>query len=398
MITKPTLAERDLRYSRIREAMKKQGFDALLIAAKGHGWTGRGYLRYLTDFHIWGHDGIILFPLDDEPLLCMSSGPVAGMVARRGWINEHRGDWHVTPTIVEEVKRRGLDKGKLGVVGHTWILGAGLFDILKDGLADAELVNADLLLNKVRAIKSPFEIQQYRELWTVSKGALERFVTHLEPGMTERQASAEPYRYLHEHGARGDLIFINSNPPGDRILEMEGILAFHMEICHASGHYNESTVTLAFRDPTELELRLAECEINAYDKVMEASVPGVTLEDLFHVFQASMRDQGWVFTEPRGVRFEFHAQGMDWMEWPTYSWNDPNAHALAGNFEATEPPKIEAGMVFNYHPTPLPGHFEGHENVKIAKSACHVTDHLLITKDGGVRLSGDDWDFRWRLA
>ena len=49
MGTQATLDERDARYNKIRQAMAAQGLDALLVAGKGHWWTGRGYVRYLTD-------------------------------------------------------------------------------------------------------------------------------------------------------------------------------------------------------------------------------------------------------------------------------------------------------------------------------------------------------------
>ena len=73
MTTKATLAERDLRYQRLYEAMQAAGLDAMLVAGKGHWWTGRGYIRYLTDFHLWGHDGILLIPVHGEPALTLSS-------------------------------------------------------------------------------------------------------------------------------------------------------------------------------------------------------------------------------------------------------------------------------------------------------------------------------------
>ena len=55
---KVDLQERDARFKRTREAMEREQPDALLVAGKGHWWTGRGYLRYFTHFHGQGMDTI----------------------------------------------------------------------------------------------------------------------------------------------------------------------------------------------------------------------------------------------------------------------------------------------------------------------------------------------------
>ncbi len=379
MGTQATLAERDMRFSRLREAMKKDDLDVLLVAGKGHGWTGRGYFRWLTDFHLWGHDGMILFPLEGEPMLTMTSAAVARRVARtRGWINETAGDWDITPTIAKELKRRGLDKARIGVAGYNFIIGAGAYQMLEDGLPDAKLVDADRLMDRVRAIRSPLEIQQYRELWAVAKSAMERFVDYLEPGMTEKQVSMEPVRYIHQHGARDYLILINGKIPGDDIVELEDVIAYHMEICNDSGHYNELTVTLAYRDPTPDELKLMETELSAYEKIRKAAKPGVKMAELFKIFEQELVDAGFDLKDEPLHHYEFHGQGMDWIEWPNFSPNDPVRHDTP----------LEEGMVLNYHPA---------ANIKQNIKKPGINDHILITKDGAVRLSGD-WDMRWRVV
>lgn len=375
--TKATLIERDQRFYRLRQAMENEGLDVLLIAGKGHGWTGRGYFRWLTDFHLWGHDAVILFPLEGDPMLSITSAALGRMIAQtKGWITDCRGDWYVTPKIVEELKQRRLDKGRIGVAGHDFIIGAGAFNILKEGLPAATLVNADMLMNRVRAIRSPLEIQQYRELWTVSKAAMERFVTHLEPGMTQLEASMESVRYIHQNGARDYLILINGKVPGEEIVEWEDVLSYHMEICNASSHYNELTVTLSFRDQTQEEAKLHEDEFAAYDAIQRAAKPGVTLGELFQLFEDHLRESGWELSDTPLQHYEFHGQGMDWIEWPTFSPDDPSGHKT----------KLEAGMVLNYHPA---------ANLTKSVSAAGINDQILITSEGAQRLSGD-WDMRWR--
>ena len=368
-----------MRYARLRKAMAKDNVDVLLIAGKGHGWTGRGYFRWMTDFHLWGHDGLILFPLEGEPMLTMTSAGVASMVGKNpGWITDCHGDWDITPRIVEELKARKLDKARIGVAGYEFILGAGAHQVLVDGLPEADLFNADLLMNRVRAIRSPLEIQQYKELWAMSRAAMERFVTYLEPGMTELQASAESVRYIHEHGARDYLIFVNGNIPSERIVDWDGILGYHMEICNQSSHYNELTVTLAFREPTGDELKLMDTELLAYEEIRKLAKPGVKMATLYAEWKSMLEDAGFAFNDSKAHHYEFHGQGMDWIEWPNFSPNDPERHDV----------ELEEGMVLNYHPAPTLK-----QNIK----KTGINDQILITKDGAVRLSGD-WDMRWRVV
>ncbi len=382
MGTQATISERNRRFARLQDAMMKEELDVLLVAGKGHSSSGRGYFRWLTDFHLWGHDGMILFPLEGDPMLTLTSAGVAKRIATTpGWIDHAQGDWYVTPTIVTELKRRGLDRGRIGIAGYEFIVGAGAFHRLQEGLPDAALINADHMMNRVRAIKSPLEVQQIRELWAMTKGAMERFVTHLEPGMTEKQASMESVRYIHEHGARNYLIFHNGNIPTDRLVELEDILAYHMEVCGKSGHCNELTVTLAFRDPTPDELRIMEAEFSVYEEIQKAAKPGARLGDLFDQYERALVEAGFELADEPLHHYEFHGQGMDWTEWPTFAPNDPVNHDV----------ELQAGMVINYHPA---------ANIKPTadvRQKTGINDHLLITENGSIRLSGD-WDMRWRIV
>ena len=109
MGTIATIEERDSRLDRLRRAMEESHLDALIIAGKGHWWTGRGYFRYLTDFHLWGHDALILRPLVGEPVATLNSSGVSSRVASRGWITDIRPDWDIrignsTPIHVDTIR------------------------------------------------------------------------------------------------------------------------------------------------------------------------------------------------------------------------------------------------------------------------------------------------------
>jgi len=382
MATLSTLAERDRRLDALRRAMAEAGFDALLVAGKGHWWTGRGYLRYLTDFHLWGHDGLALLTPEGDPVMALTSPAVARMVAQRGWLTDARGDFALVPTIVDEMRARGLGSGRIGVVGFEWILPAGRFERLRQALPGARFESADALFDDVRAIKSPVEIEQARELWSVMRAAMASFEAALAPGRSQREVAAEAIATAHALGGRDVLALIGEDPstlapPTGAPLACDDVVRFHIEVCGETGHWAERTSVFAYREPTEIELALTRAEVAAFDAVRAQVRAGSTLAELAAVYEAALRDHGF---PPLGTshHFDVHGQGLDAIEAPRFSSADP-----AG----THPDAVlRAGMLLSYHParpistTPIWGP--------------DIHDDVLVRADGLERLSGD-WPFDW---
>ena len=88
MDNKANLAERETRYRRIREAMAREGLDALILGGNGSHFH-RGYLRYFADTHMWAGDALLLIPLVDEPTLCWVTYAGPGQPGE-GWVSDLR--------------------------------------------------------------------------------------------------------------------------------------------------------------------------------------------------------------------------------------------------------------------------------------------------------------------
>ncbi len=377
MATIPGIDERDSRFNRLREAMAREGLQALVIAGKGHWWTGRGYFRYLSDFHLWGHDGAILFPLDGDPFLTLTSGAVAARIGRRGWIDDVKGDPEIVVEIMAEMKQRGLTKGKIGVCGYDYIIPAGVHAALTSGLPDVEFINADHVIDRVRAIKSLLEIQQQRELWVVAKAAMARYVDVLEAGKTEWEIAAAASEVVLAGGGRDILVFFGGNIPTNRPVNLEGILGYHMEITGPSGHWCELTVTLAYREPTNLEFKRMETELRAYEEMRRQIRPGARLSDISAIQERVYLEDGWQLAPEQSPHHDLHGQGMDCIEWP-----------LWGNLDTRQDTVFEEGMTFSFHPR---------RNILPDVRTTGINENILITADGIERLS-EPWDLNWRLV
>jgi len=384
MAAAPPLAERDTRFDRLRERMRKAGLDALLVGCKGHWWTGRGYARYLTDFHLWGHDGLILFPVEGEPAISVTSPAVAGLIGDRGWITDARGDMLVLPALLDAVRERKLERARFGTVGTPWIISADLAAAFAEAVPGAAIEPADALFDCVRMVKSPLEIEQNHDVWELAKSAMERFAEIARPGVPERELAAEACRVALAGGARDLLVLMSedpsvSRPPGPAPVRCDDILRYHMEISGESGHWCELTITLAYRPLRDDEQRLMAAELRALDGVRAVARPGARLADVAAAFEDTLRADGYELGAPTR-HFDFHGQGMDVIELPWYAAEQP--------WGGSKDVELEAGTVLSYHPR--------RNVVPTVAWSPGVSDNLLLVDEGdAVRLSGD-WSHEWR--
>jgi Xaa-Pro aminopeptidase len=383
MKSKLPLAERDRRMASLRQAASQSRLDALLMAGKGHYWTGRGSIRYLTDFHLWAHDALLLLPVDGGAVMTVNSHGVAQRVAERGWLEDVRGDYRLVRGIADAIREKGLAGARIGLVGFEWILPAGIRDDLAARLPQVTFLPADDIFNAVRAIKSSLEIEQCRQLWPVMRASMARFQDALSPGITQEEAVAVAVAKATAMGAREVLAFIGESPdeydpPENVAIRCNDVVRLHLEICGESGHWCERTMTFAYRDPTPAEEKLLRAEVRAYDAVRRAAVPGRTLAEISAVFVETMAAQGFP-ASGASAHFDFHGQGLDAIEHPWFSSYDP-----AGTFGDAV---LREGQVFSYHPR--------RPYVGITGWLPDIHDNILIESTGAVRLSGE-WGFEWQ--
>ena len=158
-------------------AWPSEGLDALLLGCKGHWWTGRGACATSCDFHLWGHDGMILLPLDGEPAAVVTSPAVAGMIARHGWIGDMRGDVFLVPPSLSAVRARGLERAAIGTSAGDDRPGAASRSRARERCRVPTSSRPTTSSTACAWSKSALEIEQNRELWDLAQavdGALRR--------------------------------------------------------------------------------------------------------------------------------------------------------------------------------------------------------------------------------
>lgn len=114
-----SLAEQDRRWRAAREGMAARGIDCLVVwgntISQGLGMTN---VRYLTQIGSW-HGRIALFPFEGEVTLFSApphmSLPYNGYLAAQDWVRDLRP--YSMKAIVEEIKPRGFERGRIGMGG-----------------------------------------------------------------------------------------------------------------------------------------------------------------------------------------------------------------------------------------------------------------------------------------
>ncbi len=100
---------------------------------------------------------------------------------------------HEMDFIAGVLAERGWGRRRLGVEMDSYYFTARAYQQLELGLPDATFVDANLLVNWGRLIKSPAEIEQLRVAGAIADRAMRAVIERIEPGVRECDAAATFY-------------------------------------------------------------------------------------------------------------------------------------------------------------------------------------------------------------
>ena len=379
----PPLSEKELRFNSLREEMAKHDLYALIIGGKGHWWTGRGYFRYLTDFHLWGHDGLIYFPVEGEPYLVLSSDAVAKKIGRRGWIENCEGSLDIGEKLLKFIDKKEIKGQKIGIVGEENIISYKDLHTIKDNLK-IETVSATAILDKVKMVKTEWEVNEIYKLWELAKYTMNQFqdniLDYYKKNKSQIELSSDITKILWENGIRDLLIFYGdeidkySHPTNEKI-NIENKIRYHLEICGPSGHWLEITKNLAFKKIHDVEQKIMNDELLVFDEMLKFIKPSVTLKQSGVFYEKVLSELGYEMH--RQNSFDFHGQGLDTIEKPFYNsiiFNDSENWGLKEN------------VAISYHPKRL--------SLNKGIWSTGINEDILVTGNGSVKFS-KDWNHNW---
>jgi Xaa-Pro aminopeptidase len=292
------------RWRRVQERVAEERLDGVLVWSRGGGIADSfADVLYLANHYSpfpliadipsqWAgraHSAVLL-PAQGEPTL----------------IVDHP-DWRRDQVAVEDVRftldlpqaaadllrERGLAGGRIGLVGRNAML-AGVKDRLVEAAAGTELVPVDDLVERLRAVKSPAELDRLRASAAMGDRVVGAVIeAALRPGTTEAEAVAAGYSIAVAEGVAIYDAAIASGPNSDyyaygrlpswtrRRLEAGDI--FHIDTYGVlDGYlYDFARCCVSGGQPTDDQVTVMEAVIDAVHAGVDAVAPGIPVSAIY---------------------------------------------------------------------------------------------------------------------
>lgn len=188
------------RIAKTKERMASADIEMLLVAAPEN-------IFYLSGYAGWSFytPQLLLLAMDqEEPVLIVRDMDVAcaefttflhaanTIGYPESYVGRH--DTHPMRFIGQTIRDRGWGARRLGIEMDAYFFSPRAYFELEQSLPDAEIIDAGLLVNWVRIIKSPQEIAYMREAGTIAQIGMRTAIETISPGRRECDVAAEIYR------------------------------------------------------------------------------------------------------------------------------------------------------------------------------------------------------------
>ncbi len=371
--------EMERRWKAVREAMKDDGFD-FLIMQNTNQFLG-GYVKWFTDIPAFnGYPTTVLFPREEDMTLINIGprmDPESALTdlstkdwALRGVKNRFTAPYfpslHYSKTydaelIVDLLKSHSDITIGFVALGH---IPASFYNYITSNLTGANFTDGTDLVDDIKAIKSDEEIELIKRAAEIQDIAMEKAFSVIKPGMKDHEIMALVQYTVQNLGSEQQLIMAGSAPMGtpcpmlkrhfmQREIREGDQFTLMIESNGPGGQYAELGRTCVLGKSSEELLEACEIAKEAQQITIDLLKPGADPKDLLAANNEFLRSKGF----PEEKRLYAHGQGYDLVERPA--------------IREDEPMKLRADMNITIHP------------ITGSKTAfAWVCDNYLVTEKG----------------
>lgn len=306
-------AEYQSRIDNTKRHMAERGIEVLLA-------TDPANMNYLTGYDSWSfyvHQLIILALDADEPIwvgrgMDANAARVTTYLAPdniRAYSDDYvqAADKHPMEFVALLLKERGWDKCHIGVEMDTYYFTAACFQTLQRDLPRACFQDATSLVNWVRVVKSPAELEYMSQAARIIEKAMRMAIDSIEPGVRHCDVAANIYHAQISGTAEfgGDYTAIcpmlptgvgTSTPhltwTDQPFMTGEATI---LELAGARRRYHcPMARTVHLGTPPQRLTDTAEVVVEGLNNVLEAARPGITCEALEAIWRNTIARHGIV--------------------------------------------------------------------------------------------------------
>ncbi len=287
-------AEIDRRYAVTRQALERDGLDALIVT--GTEYTGfEGAIRWLSGYRMVHRYAYAVLPVDGDP--------IAVFPAEARWVGEHDECWIENKVFAETpgawMAEIGSSEGwkRVGVYGYNFAMPVRDYRALTAG--DVEMVDYDHAFDLVRAVKSEEELPMVQSSFDLNEAGFWKVLEAYEPGRTEAEIMAPAEELFVAKGTtRTTMNMVLSGPHGSagpefkhpnpvRPVEPDDLLLYSLEIAGPSGYWAEFARPITRSGLSPLSARIMEAYQECFERARSSLRAGATAHDVhMNVFGA----------------------------------------------------------------------------------------------------------------
>jgi Xaa-Pro aminopeptidase len=299
------------RLARIRRIMTSRDIGLMVI-------TDVANQHYVTGYDGWSFytPQVVLVPIEDEEPVWVGRAMDAAGGRLTAWMNPanvvgfpesyvQQTDRHPMDWIAALIVERGWARRRIAIELEAYYYSPKAHAHLVAGLPAATILDAELMVNWVRAVKSPAEIAYLRNAARLAEGTMRAAYEAIAPGVRECDAIARIYaaQVAGHPDFAGDITALpptilageNASAPhlmwSDRRFGADETVA--LELAGACRHYTAGLArTLQLGRPGPKVLDTAKAVLEGMETVLATMRPGVTGEDVEAAWRAVIARHG----------------------------------------------------------------------------------------------------------
>lgn len=403
-------AERDRRWDRVRKRMLMSGIDCLVLLGNDIYWgMGMANLRYLlqVDSQI-GADA--MFPVSGEPVVWNAvahmNRPTNMYLSLQDWVSDIRTRGPLA-LVVQELADRGLDRGRVGMVGFSSTIQTTSTLLYEDVvqlrklLPHADVIDASSILQEMRMVKSDEEIEMLRGAGKIARKVIDTMRASARPGVTEAELYANMIQTQIANGGEPNIFNLLSSGPVEhpsnelwhllhgceqpltptmRPLKQGDIVVAEWHTKYGGYRcHTEYTTYLGKTPPRELA-NIWAVSVECLHASKEALTAGRTINEALAMIRKPADDAGLDWVE-----LGFHAMGTASPEFPSvvyregYGSNTLNGHQIGDLV-------LEEGMTFG-------NNIDLHDSSWKPDVGCMLSDFMVVRPGQAECLIGTPTEF-----